>query len=105
MQARSLGGSSPRWSATSRELLFWNKGKIMCASYTATDTFVPGKPQLWAPQDALARPDFDVHPDGTRVALGLVDPIAAEAARFARDKIVFWSGFAEYLRKNAVAKE
>ena len=99
------GGSNPRWSATSRELLFWNNGKIMSVSYTATESFVPGKAQLWAPQDGLAQPDFDIHPDGKRAAIGLVDPNAMKAAIFARDKIVFWTGFSDYLRKNVVAKK
>jgi serine/threonine-protein kinase len=99
------GGSIPTWSPTGNELLYWSNGKIMSASYTANDTFVPGKPQLWAPQDGLARRVFDVHPDGKRLAIGLFDADAARAARYANDKIVFWSGFAEFLRKNVVAKK
>lgn len=99
------GGTSPHWSSTSRELLYFNSGRIMSAPYTAGDTFVPGKPQPWAPQDVRVYPDFDVHPDGKRVAAGLLDPNALEAARFARDKVVFWSGFADYLRKNVVVKK
>jgi serine/threonine-protein kinase len=99
------GGSGPRWSATSRELLFWDNGTIRSASYTVADTFVPGKPQPWSPQGVLVHPAFDLHPDGKRAAVGLLDPDASEAARFARDKIVFWSGFADYLRKNVVAKK
>ena len=99
------GGTNPRWSAVSHELLFWSKLKIMSASYRATDTFAPDKARLWAPQDSLVRADFDVHPDGKRVAVGLVDPDAFEAARFARDKIVFWSGFVDYLDKNVAVKK
>ena len=70
-----------RSSAASGELLFWNRYKIMSASYTATNTFVPDKPQPWAPQDSLTRWDFDVHPDGKRVAIGLEDQSALEASR------------------------
>jgi serine/threonine protein kinase len=99
------GGILPRWSQTPAELLFWDNGRIMSASYTATDTFMPRRPQLWAPQDGMARWVFDVHPDGTRVAMGRMEPTAVETARFARDKIVFWSGFADYLRKNVVVKK
>jgi len=99
------GGSNPTWSATGHELLYWSNGKIMSASYTANGTFVPGKPQLWAPQAGVARWDFDVHPDGRRLAIGLADAEAARAARYANDKIVFWSGFAEFLRKNVVPKK
>ena len=99
------GGGWPRWSATSRELLFWDGGRIMSMPYTATDTFVPGKPQLWAPQTGSVFPDFDVHPDGRRVAVGLADAEARRAAMYSRDKIVFWSGFSDYLRQNVVAKE
>jgi hypothetical protein len=99
------GGFGARWSATSRELLFWDNDTILSASYTAVDTFIPGKPQPWSPKGGLVHPAFDVHPDGRRVAVGLLDPDASEAARFARDKIVFWSGFADYLRKNVVAKK
>jgi serine/threonine-protein kinase len=99
------GGSNPTWSATGNELLFWSNWKIMSASYTAPDTFVPGKPQLWAPQDGMARGTFDMHPDGKRLAIGLVDAEAGLAARYAQDKIVFWSGFADFLRKNVVPKK
>jgi Tol biopolymer transport system component len=97
------GGSNPRWSAATHELLFVSNGKIMSVSYTAADTFTPAKPQLWAPQDMYA--GFDIHPDGKRLAIGLVDAETLRAARLAQDKIVFWSGFFDYLRKNVVAKK
>ena len=99
------GGISPRWSRRPPELLFWDNGTIMSASYSATETFEVRKPQRWAPQDGTTRWVFDVHPDGTRVAMGRLDPTAVEAARFARDTLVFWSGFADYLRKNVVVKK
>jgi len=99
------GGSGPRWSATAHELLFWNKGKIMSVPYTAGDTFVPGSPRPWARQDGIVWPDFDIHPNGKRLVIGRDDPEARQAARYAQDKIVFWSGFFHYLRKNVVTKK
>jgi len=32
------------------------------------------------------------------------DAVALQAALSARDKVVFWSGFFDYLRKNVVTK-
>jgi hypothetical protein len=98
------GADSPRWSAHKHELLFNDRGTIMSVSYTAADTFVPARPQPWAPQGGVAISDFDPHPDGTRAAVGLVNAEARREALYSRDKIVFWSGFFDYLRKNVVAR-
>jgi hypothetical protein len=77
----------------------------MSVSYTAADTFVPGRPKPWALQGGAAISEFEPHPDGTRAAVGLVNAEARKAALYSRDKIVFWSGFSDYLRKNVVAKK
>ena len=53
----------------------------------------------------LVTTGFLLHPDGTRAAVALVDAEATQAALYARDKIVFWSGFFDYLGKNVVVKK
>jgi len=53
----------------------------MVAPYTVSgESFIPGKPQLWSPgqvTDRLGMVNFDVHPDGKRVAV-LKTPIGSE---------------------------
>jgi hypothetical protein len=53
----------------------------------------------------MSRPDFDLHPDGRRVAISSVAAETTRAMVYAQDKIVFWSGFFDYLRKKVVAKQ
>lgn len=85
--------------------MFWDGGKILSVPFTVTGTFVPGKPQPWAPHDGSVYTDFELHPDGKRMAVRLADAEARRAASYSLDKIVFWSGFADYLRRNVVAKK
>ena len=100
------GGRAPVWSQTKRELFFGSiTGQIMVAPYAATgDAFNAEKPRLWAERRYQGRgPNrmFDLHPDGTRVALALVE----EAPGVKQDKLTFLFNFFEELRRIAtVAK-
>jgi serine/threonine protein kinase/Tol biopolymer transport system component len=80
MQVSVAGGRTPVWSPTSAEILYGvmesNQGQIMIARYSVKgDEFIADKPRPWLGQRYQGRgPNrmFDIHPDGTRVALGPV---------------------------------
>ncbi len=80
MQVSVAGGRAPVWSPTSAEILYGlverNEGQIMIAPYSVKgDEFIVEKPRPWLGQRYQGRgPNrmFDIHPDGTRVALGPV---------------------------------
>ena len=97
----SGGGGHPRWSATSRELLFFKFPNVMVAPYDVVgDSFRADKPRLWSPTSirsvGLPSP-YDIHPDGKRLAVvGSRDEGTA-----AQDTVVFVFNFFDYLRKIA----
>ena len=80
VQVSVTGGRVPVWSPTSAEILYGlverNEGQIMIAPYSVKgDEFIAEKPRPWLGQRYQGRgPNrmFDIHPDGTRVALGPV---------------------------------
>ena len=79
-QISVAGGRQPVWSPTSAEILYGllerNEGQIMIAPYSVKgDEFIVEKPRPWLGLRYQGRgPNrmFDIHPDGTRVALGPV---------------------------------
>jgi serine/threonine-protein kinase len=80
------GGRLPRWSQARPELLFADPSNhIMVAAYGVEgDSFRVAKPHLWSPGQFRARlggHSYDLHPDGNRVALGVLEqnPAGAEA--------------------------
>jgi serine/threonine-protein kinase len=98
------GGGFPLWSATARELLFLSQDKVMFAPYAvAGDSFRADAPKPWSPTAlrglGLSYP-YDLHPDGKRLAL-----VAApeQSGAVVRDKVVFFFGFGEHLKKIAPA--
>ena len=95
------GGGQPRWSATAHELLFLNSGSVMYAPYDAAgDSFRAGKPQLWSPTSYRSlgfTVMYDLHPDGKRLAIGP----AMDQGSVVQDKVVFFFGFGDYLKKIA----
>ena len=95
------GGNSPRWSATTQELLFVSQGKVMVVRYAvAGDSFRADTPQVWSPTSVRSlglNDPYDLHPDGKRLA---VAP-APDRSRVVQDHVVFVFNFAEYLRKIA----
>ncbi len=71
----TAGGSYPRWSATTHELLFLagTQGQIMAAPYAVVgDAFRAETPQIWSPTNvqgaSIRNSAYDLHPDGKRVA-------------------------------------
>jgi Tol biopolymer transport system component len=99
------GGSWPSWSTTSPDLLFVTPTyKVMFAPYSvAGEVFTPGQPQLWSPAGFQPAPSavlspYALHPDGKRVLLAATE---AQDALETRDKVVFYIGFGEYLKKIA----
>jgi eukaryotic-like serine/threonine-protein kinase len=81
-QVSTGGGLNPKWSLTSKELFYSSPdNRIMVVPYTvAGESFSPGKPHLWSPgqfTDRLGMLNYDVHPDGKRVAV-LKTPIGSE---------------------------
>jgi serine/threonine-protein kinase len=96
------GGSFPLWSATARELLFLSQGKVMFAPYSVVgDSFRADAPRPWSPTGlrgiGVSYP-YDLHPDGKRLAL-IAAPEQSDA--LAQDKVVFFFGFGEHLKKIA----
>ncbi len=96
------GGSWNSWSTTSPDLLFVTPtNKVMFAPYSvAGEAFTPGQPQLWSPTGFQPTASgtlspYALHPDGKRVLLAAAD---AQDAPETRDKVVFYSGFGEYLK-------
>jgi dipeptidyl aminopeptidase/acylaminoacyl peptidase len=93
----------PRWSASSRELLFVKSPNVMVAPYDVVgDSFPADKPRLWSPTSirsvGITSP-YDIHPDGKRLAVvGNQDEGTA-----AQDTVVFVFNFFDYLRKIAPA--
>jgi Tol biopolymer transport system component len=97
------GGSDPRWSATTHELLYVNpEGKVMTAPYAVVgESLHADKPQNWSPTNVQFRRSlnsmYDLHPDGKRLAA-----LAAQDQGGAiQDKVVFVFNFADYVRKIA----
>ncbi len=68
------GGQFPAWSAAAHELLFLGiDDRIMAVSYsTQGDSFSAGTPRVWSPVKIRRngiQQNFDVSPDGKRVAM------------------------------------
>jgi serine/threonine-protein kinase len=100
----TAGGTLPRWSAVTHELVFRlpsGDGRIMAAPYAVVgESFRADTPQVWSPTNiyrASTNSGYDLHPDGKRVAT-FVDQ---EQAGGVQDKVVFVSNFFHYLRKIA----
>ncbi|MBK5257923.1 MAG: PD40 domain-containing protein, partial [Vicinamibacteria bacterium] len=100
------GGIHPRWSATSHELLFENQNQILAAPYSVVgDSFRPEKPRLWSKARHRSSGNgtpypYDIHPDGKRLAIRAA-PGEEGSGGPAQDKVVFFFGFGEYLKKIA----
>jgi Tol biopolymer transport system component len=91
-------GTRAAWSRTRRELLYVAPdSRIMVASYTVEgDSFRADKPRLWSEQPIL-RNQFDLHPDGDRIAAAVPSGQAEEKL----DKVTFIFNFFDELRRIA----
>jgi hypothetical protein len=97
------GGRYPVWSANGRELLFLGgDAHIRASEYTIQGaSFNPGKPRAWSPEAVVRTdpfPNFDVHPDGKRVAM-----FPAEETK-GTVHMTFLLNFADELRRRIPAK-
>jgi Tol biopolymer transport system component len=100
------GGRSPVWSPTSGEILYGTasrgQGQVMIAAYTIEGgALVVDKARVWAGASYQFRgPNrmFDLHPDGTRIALG---PVIQPDDRFSREYVTFVFNFFTELRRGA----
>jgi serine/threonine-protein kinase len=82
-QVSNGGGRFPLWSRDGRELLFENVDQhIMAVGYTANgDSFAAGKPRVWSEtrlRDLGIFLNFDLAPDGKRLAAFLADDVGGE---------------------------
>jgi serine/threonine-protein kinase len=74
-QVSTGGGFMPKWSRSGKELFYRTLGdsRIIVVSYAASgDSFRAEKPRLWSPGQFTSRGfflNFDLHPDGKRVAV------------------------------------
>jgi serine/threonine-protein kinase len=89
------GGTSPRWSRNSRELLYQEGDRIMAVPYTVNgDSFVVEKPRVRI--EKLGGMQWDVAPDGRIAVLTLVESPQAPAAEHT---VVFLQNFFDELRR------
>jgi serine/threonine-protein kinase len=99
-QISTGGGVYPTWSRTKRELLYGVNGQIMVVSYEVRgDSFSAEKPRAWYDGRYVVRGltrTFDLHPDGTRVALQTVEQTPVK-----QDKLTFLFNFFDELRRIA----
>jgi Tol biopolymer transport system component len=105
------GGTYPKWSATTHELLFLNyldpaPSKIMAAPYSIIgDSFQVETPKVWSSvsvQKASSNNSaYDLHPDGKRIAAAAVP----DQGNIVQDKVVFIFNFAAHLAKIAPVKK
>ncbi|HYR42810.1 MAG TPA: hypothetical protein VER98_07305, partial [Terriglobia bacterium] len=106
----TAAGVEPTWSRTRRELFYRTQplggvGAVMVASYTVEgDSFKADKPRLWSEKPILVRAtrrNFDLHPDGERLAVA----VATTEAEDKREKVVLIQNFFEELRRIAPVKQ
>lgn len=103
-QISSGGGMFPRWSRNGKELFYRTRGpdsRIMVVRYSVSgESFQADKPRLWSPgqfTDLGVFPNFDVHPDGKRLAVLKVP--GAESQNVGQNKVNFVFNFFEELRR------
>jgi serine/threonine-protein kinase len=104
------GGTTPTWSRVRHELLYAAPdNRIMIASYTVQgDAFRAEKPTVFSEGHFVPRQgsgggptrSFDLHPDGSRIALA---PAAQNDAK--QDKVVFVFNFFDELHRLAPIKK
>jgi len=101
-QISTNGGTAPVWSRSGHDLFFQSGDQIMAASYAVTgDTFLPGKPRVWAPKlVAPGRPNsyaWDLAPDGKRVVL--LTPVDSSDSGKQEHVVVLLQNFFDELRR------
>ena len=101
-QISNSGGADPRWSRTGHELVYQSGNQLMTVSYAVNGTtFVADKPRVWIA--ALGGTDWDLAPDGKRVAV--VIPEGTAQAPQAEHVIVMLQNFADELGRKVPVKK
>ena len=100
-QISTNGGTAPVWSRSGHDLFYQSGDQIMAASYAVMgDTFVPGKPSVWATKIAAPGPNapvWDLAPDGKRVAL--LTPVDSSDGSKQEHEVVLLQNFFDELRR------
>jgi serine/threonine-protein kinase len=103
-QISAGGGENPHWSRARHELFYSTPDlRIMVAPYSVEgDGFRVDVPRLWSEGHFMPRPrppnaDWDLHPDGTRVAIA---PVQQDHTT-TQNKVVFVFQFFDELRRVA----
>lgn len=80
----SSGGRGPRWSPDGRYLYYWRPGVVDTLLRVRVDRIpavVVGAPERVLALDAAALSDWDIHPDGKRFIVTVLDiPVPVEGA-------------------------
>ena len=102
VQISSGGGRIPRWSRRGGDLFYsTDDQRIMVAAYRVNGgSFQADSPRLWSQRrlgDTGVLPNFDVAPDGRRVAALL--PVASPAEQQAQNHVTFLMNFFEEVRR------
>jgi serine/threonine-protein kinase len=101
-QVSTGGGRFPLWSRDGRELLFQTGDwRVMAVSYTAkADSFAAAKPRVWTETRlrSSAAPNYDLAPDGKRLAAIVADDAAVEKLP---THLTFLLNFYDELRRKA----
>ena len=98
---------SPCWSATAHELLFLSQGKVMFAPYSVVgDSFRADAPKLWSPTGLRALgAAYPYRSASGRQAARRSSRPRTQSGAVAQDKVVFFFGFGEHLKKIAPSDE
>ena len=97
-QVSNNGGQSPRWSRTGHQLVYQSGDQLMAVSYTVNGaSFVADRPRVWIAALGGAGNNWDLAPDGKRVAV-LIPEGAAQASQ-PEHVIVMLQNFADELRR------
>ena len=101
-QISSSGGQYPKWARNGHELFFANlERQVLVSSYSVKgNSFLADKPRIWLEKTLAAAggpPNFDVSPDGKRIA-GLM-PAEAPEAPASQSRVVFLMNFFDELRR------
>ena len=94
-QISTEGGTEPVWNRSGRELFYRSGDKMMAVDITTEPSFAAGKPRQLFEGDyvstevGLARPDYDVSPDGQRFFM--LKPIEQEQAPTQINIVLNWT--------------
>jgi len=106
-QISNSGGTTPMWSRTGHELFFETLDRhMMVAAYAVKgDSFVADKPRMWSDKqlgDTGGRKNFDLAPDGKRIAALM--PVETAEAQKAQNHVTFLMNFFDEVRRRTATQ-